>query len=161
MNKNLHKSQKGFTLIELLVVIGILAVLLAITLIAINPARQFANANDTQRRSEVTQILNAIGQYVAENQGQLPADIQALTVNTATPLDAGAAFPTLCADLVDEYLPALPKDPSAAGAQEVAVADCSATPQVWVTGYEIARDANGRITVSAPDAENATISVTR
>ncbi|MDQ5951176.1 MAG: hypothetical protein QG639_453, partial [Patescibacteria group bacterium] len=40
------RSKHGFTLIELLVVIGILAVLLAITLVAINPARQFAQANN-------------------------------------------------------------------------------------------------------------------
>ena len=48
--------QTGFTLIELLVVIGILAVLLAIVLIAINPARQFAQ-NNTQRASDVNAIL--------------------------------------------------------------------------------------------------------
>ncbi len=55
----LKNLQKGFTLIELLVVIGILAILLAIVLIAINPARQFAQANDTKRESDVHTILNA------------------------------------------------------------------------------------------------------
>src|SRR6476660_8622212 len=68
------KLTKGFTLIELLVVIGILAILLAITLIAINPARQFAQSNDTKRKSDVNAILNAIGQYSADNDGGLPGD---------------------------------------------------------------------------------------
>jgi prepilin-type N-terminal cleavage/methylation domain-containing protein len=37
----MRSFQKGFTLIELLVVIGIVGILLSITLVAINPARQF------------------------------------------------------------------------------------------------------------------------
>ena len=73
---NKYKSEKGFTLIELLVVIGILAILLAITLIAINPARQFGQANDTKRRSDINAILNAIGQYAASNSGNLPGSVQ-------------------------------------------------------------------------------------
>src|SRR5436190_20047022 len=96
------RTQKGFTLIELLVVIGILAILLAITLIAINPARQFGQANDTNRRSSVTQILNAVGQFGASNSGQLPTDIQALTANdpAGPKLLNSVNFPTLCAQLV-------------------------------------------------------------
>src|SRR5947207_13710320 len=92
------RTQKGFTLIELLVVIGILAILLAITLIAINPARQFGQANDTNRRSAVTQILNAIGQYAASNSGQLPGDVTALAGAAPKVLDS-VNFPNLCAQL--------------------------------------------------------------
>src|SRR3972149_586779 len=66
--KNLKKNG-GFTLIEILVVIGIIAILAVIVLIAINPARQFAQARDTQRTSNVNAILNAVGQYLADNKG--------------------------------------------------------------------------------------------
>lgn len=158
---NSLKLQKGFTLIELLVVIGILAILLAITLIAINPARQFGNANDTKRRSDITQILNSIGQYAAENSGNLPADVQALVADAAaTPLTSGAAFPTLCTDLVDDYLPALPMDPDLNDQDGIEAADCAAVGG-WDTDYAIARDLNDRITVSAPNAFSGPIEVTR
>ena len=153
------KKQSGFTLIELLVVIGILAILLAITLIAINPARQFGQANNTKRRSDILQILNAIHQYVAENQGQLPAEVSALSAGTPTMFN-NTNFPNLCGQLVTNYLPALPTDPSLNTSN---ITDCTANSGAWGnTGYEISRDAANRLTVIAPTTDNgATISVTR
>lgn len=155
-----NRNQKGFTLIELLVVIGILAILLAITLIAINPARQFGQANNTKRRSSITQILNAVGAYTAENKGILPAEITGLTDDTVTDLSA-ANFPNLCAQLIPNYIPALPTEPSL-NTPDIEAADCAVSPPVWDTGYQISIDANNRVTVIAPDAENGeTIEVTR
>ena len=148
------KNQKGFTLIELLVVIGILAVLLAITLIAINPARQFAQANDTKRRNDVNTILNAVNQYMADNAGTVPAGITETAQNVS---DAGA---DICALLVSQYVAALPADPSLSGG--AAITDCTVVG--YDTGYTILQSAtNSRITVAAPSVEitGEIISITR
>src|SRR6266699_3504337 len=82
--KAIKNLQKGFTLIELLVVIGILAILLAIVLIAINPAKQFGQANDTKRSSDVNAILNSVNQYMADNKGVTPAGLTAAACPTGT-----------------------------------------------------------------------------
>lgn len=155
-NNSMINRKKGFTLIELLVVIGILAILLSITLIAINPARQFGNANNTKRRSAITQILNAIGAYQAEQGGVLPAEIvdnTILPVGTAVAI-SGANFPNLCDELLPEYIPALPVEPSD-NQPDIVQADCAAA--AWDTGYEITRDATNRLTISAPTTDNGEV----
>ena len=151
MFKKFYSKTSGFTLIELLVVIGILAVLLAIVLIAINPARQFAQANNTQRASDVNAILNAITQFGADNNGTLPTGITTTAQNIA---DTAA---DLCAQLVPTYIAALPVDPTS-GIDPVT--NCGAA---YDTEYTVIQSAsNNRVTVAAPNAQlSAVISVTR
>ncbi|HSX09690.1 MAG TPA: type II secretion system protein [Candidatus Saccharimonadales bacterium] len=149
---NKINKEKGFTLIELLVVIGILAILLAITLIAINPARQFGQANDTKRRSDANAILNAIGQYSASNAGNLPGEVSSAT-SSATEIDS-THFPNLCTAIMPTYISALPVDPSVPAGNNTSpngtggITSCSTTP--WDTGYAVSKDSNNRITVYAP-----------
>ncbi len=153
----LFKNQKGFTLIELLVVIGILAVLLAITLIAINPARQFAQANNTKRRSDVNAILNAVNQYMADNKGIVPAGITTTALTLKKPV--GTDGVDICAAIVPTYIAALPSDPQVSSG--VAVLDCTVT--TYDTGYTIIRSAaSNRITITATTVElSDPVSVTR
>lgn len=151
-SQKLKRDQKGFTLIELLVVIGILAVLLAIVLVAINPAQQFQQANDTQRKSDVNAILNATHQYMVDNNGQLPPGITTTAQNVS---NTGA---DLCADLVPKYIADLPLDPSTGTVDPEG--NCTGAT-TYDTGYTIIESADGRVTVEANPEGNDDISVTR
>ena len=71
----MKRHQQGFTLIELLIVIAIIGILAAVVIIAVNPGRQLAQANDARRSSEVNAILNALGQYGADSAGRTPVGL--------------------------------------------------------------------------------------
>ncbi len=152
---SLHTVRSGFTLIEVLLVIAILAILAAVVIVAINPAKQFGEAQNAQRRSDVRSILDAVHQYSIDNYGSLPADnIPSGNVCNSDGMEicvVGAACGgVVLDDLTTDgtYLTALPSDPTEA-------TDMS-------TGYYIFQNANGRIGVCAPSAYNdADISVTR
>ena len=148
-------KRAGFTLIEVLIAIGLVAILAGIVIIAVNPARQFALGRDTQRRSDVNAILNAIYQYATDNNGTLPASITALAVDTPTEICKSPV--ATCTGLVDlhptlvgagqTYLISMPVDPSSTDANS--------------TEYTVSRNTNNRITVAAPMDETSTISITR
>lgn len=144
-------KKSGFTLVELLVVIGILAILTAVVLVAVNPGRQLAQARDTQRRADVNTVITAITAYMAdpENDGALPAGLATLCSVGAH--DIGSGGLDLAAIVAPTYVADIPIDPSGGTAAD--------------TGYDVCvADATAnRITVSAPNTELAatTISVTR
>jgi len=162
----LPKSNRGFTLIELVVVIGVLSVLLAIVLVAINPARQFAQANNTQRRSDVSALLNAIHQYAADRSGSLPAGLDATSktiCSTGGTITCPVDSIDLCADLVPVYIADLPLDPTA-GDEDPENSVCTSSLG-YDTGYTASASgaaAGNRVTIAAPGAElSEVIQVTR
>ena len=63
--------KKGFTLIELLVVIGIIGILAAGILAAIDPLEQLKKGRDSQKRSVCVELFNAFTRYYAIN-GEFP-----------------------------------------------------------------------------------------
>ena len=160
MQKNIHNKkmemQRGFTLIEILVVMGIIALLTTIVLVAVNPARQFAQARDTQRSSNVNTILNAIGERLSDNRGLFETGCAAGVIPTSTTMiKSGSGGYDIYPCLVPTYVPSLPLDPS--GGSFTATSS-------YATGYTVAKDpTTGRITVAAPSTEigTTTISVSR
>ena len=140
---SLKASRGGFTLIEILVVIGIIAILAAIVIIAINPARQFAQARNSQRESNINTLLNAIGQDIADNKGIFTcAGIGTAITTATTTIGTGSSNVGSC--LVPTYIASgIPMDPSTGTAAD--------------TGYEVSVSAAGRYTLCAPDHAEAAV----
>ncbi len=137
------QTKQGFTLIEVLVVVALVAILASITFIAINPAKNFADARNAQRSFDVGEILSAATQYTS-TQGNTVAGLGTITVCPAqTVLGTGAGNLDLTTPLVDSFIPGIPMDPSVGTAAN--------------TGYTICKTSTGRITVTAPNAENGKV----
>ena len=149
-----NKNRKGFTLIELLIVIGIIAILAGIVLVAVNPAQQFAKANDSERKSEIGTILSAVYQYQTSPtvKGNLPQCLLGTSPTaTAIPVCDGLGIGSFdgalelgtppdddtydCSGvLVPSYLREIPIDPGS-------------TYSAAATGYYICQDNTGLVPV--------------
>lgn len=119
-----HKNLKGFTLIEILIVIGLIAILAAITVIALNPGDNFAKARDARRQSDVTQIMDVFTRWLAAPEGNALSDVKGTGGGTLVPCPSlnalaptwGLALPSIDSTLKDTLFPGgeatIPKDPS-------------------------------------------------
>lgn len=153
------RNSKGFTLVELIVVVGVLAILLAVVLVALNPARRFQETNDSRRRSDINAILNAVHSYIADNRGTLApgltTSVQQIGVGTGCSGTVGACTIAVaqdnCYDIatnVPNHLAENPLDPQNGTANE--------------TGYTIVRNGTtGVVTVQACHAQVGTITISR
>jgi prepilin-type N-terminal cleavage/methylation domain-containing protein len=150
---SLKNNRSGFTLLEVLLVVAIIAILAGIVILAINPSKQLGDTRNTQRKADVNTILNAVYQYTIDNSGTLPPTIS----TTTTAICLSSISTSSCSGLVnltdyltvnEKYLTAIPRDPQSTSTTS--------------TGYNIYKTANGRVTVTAPSAEQSqTISITR
>lgn len=154
-----NSSQRGFTLIELLIVIAIMVV---ITVFALNPAQYLSQARNNARKAHVNLILNTIYQNITANDGTFSCSTGAVPTTTALRMatSTGTSTYDIAPCLAPTYLPDLPFDPRASS---------TASTTYWTsvtnynTGYTIQKSATtSRITIVAPYAElGETISVTR
>lgn len=149
--------KRGFTLIELLITISIIGMLSALLVVAVNPARQYAKARDTQRQTDLYSILTMIYQYSSEHSGAWPdTDGNPLTSNfpsSATCIGSGAGCFNLAGagvsgeTIVPVYAANLPMDPK--------------TGTAGNTGYTIYVDGNNRLHAGATGEVQPTISIVR
>jgi prepilin-type N-terminal cleavage/methylation domain-containing protein len=148
----LHRS--GFTLLELLISITVIGILAAIVVLAVNPQAQLRNAKDVKRLADMNAILKAVNQFQIAT-GRLPQlnGVEAVLIHSSPSSkeicrydSSQISFATLCdifgfryiGEIAPGFIAKLPTDP------EHDPAD------TWGTDYHIWKDANGRITVSAP-----------
>ncbi len=135
-----------------MVSVSIIAVLIGIFLINVNPAGNLSNSRNFQRQAQLNLILNAISQNIADNNGTFSCSNgvipTATTTMAATTSISGAYHIAPC--LVPIYIDSLPFDIGSASAKWVSTSS-------YRSAYSILRNATtGRITVLAPYSEGST-----
>lgn len=104
----------GFMFIELLIVIGILGMLAAITVVAINPSKHLCETNNAKRRITEREISNAVNQYEISTFAKAAGGAMLQGEQNARPICAqGVTNDVTCVNLdvlVPEFILELPKD---------------------------------------------------
>ena len=81
-NAKSSTPQKAFTLLELLVVIAVLGILAVAIITALNPVKKINQTKDSNVKSDINQIANALQAYIAnQNPPAYPPTLLALVPN--------------------------------------------------------------------------------
>ncbi|MCA9387114.1 hypothetical protein KC669_03710, partial [Candidatus Dojkabacteria bacterium] len=112
-----------------------------ITINSVSTSQNFDDARNSQRSSDVLQILNAVTQYTSE-QGNLLLDLGDIAYcnERITQIGSGSGNVDLASKLVPDYISDIPTDPSGGTAQN--------------TGYTICEEPTGKVRISAPNSDN-------
>ena len=165
MLSKLKNKSSGFTLLEILLVVGIIAILAGIVIVAINPSKQLAVVRNTQRKSDLKQLYNAITQYYIDNSA-FPPTISTTTLNEVCNTGAVSNTSTStsganCATaglanlsvLVPTYLTAIPTDPTGTSSLLSFIPTAYAATTATGTGYKVGVNTAKQVLISAPLAE--------
>jgi len=145
----MNHNKRGFTLIETIISIVVVIALGTAILLYFMPKKSLPEIRNTERSAEINDVLRAVLQYRDDNNGILP---ESITDNykeiCQTSGDACAGLVDLSVLVQNNNISVIPADPQYVGDNG--------------SGYEIKKDATGRVYVNAPKSEkNIAISVTR
>jgi type II secretion system protein G len=104
----MKKSVKGFTIVELLIVIVIIAVLAAISVVAYTGTQ--GRARDSERKSELSNIMKALELYRVDNGGYPRCDTDGAYVAGGS-LSSGTLHDCVTDELTPDYIASVPRDP--------------------------------------------------
>ena len=117
------RLRPGFTLMEILLVLGIIAILAAIVIAALNPTKQLSDARRADRRVSLREIENAAVQYIIDGNSlpgiltgisnALPICQDTVTGNDCTVTAGGYDLSALSTN--GTYLVNIPIDPNETG----------------------------------------------
>ncbi len=135
-------QRKEKKILELLLGTVAAVILASIVVIAVSPERKLSATKNSERVSHINMLASAIESYAAYNNGALPVTVP------SEPTEICQSAAADCEGYVDlsmltdygTYLTMLPNDP--------------ATISDKGTGYQIARDTDGHVVITAPLAEN-------
>jgi competence protein ComGC len=138
-----ESSDTEITLFEILLTAIIIAVIFVIVAFAANPNSRGAGTRNAQRQTDVLLIINAVHQY-SINEGSVPESISTVPTEICQARGACSGFVDLNILIAEGYLKNLPEDPH-----------CPELCADNGIGYKIAQAANGRVMVTAPNAEQS------
>lgn len=99
--------RKGFTLIELVIVIGMIGLLASVLVTLINPLDQLKKSNDAERKSDLSQLRQALEIYYQDN-GRYPASSVDFKIS---PTVNGSMVTLAWGSPWTPYINIIPKDP--------------------------------------------------